>query len=133
TLAHGGINPVTGERVLSESHVSQVLTVMGTCGMYDHAGGWLLKVGLPAKSGVAGGLCAVLPGQLGIGTFSPPLDEKGNSVRGVLACTELSEKYALHLLRPPGQPAHPVRVTYRGDAASSKRMRPARARELLAD
>ncbi|MGF7236854.1 MAG: glutaminase A [Frankia sp.] len=131
TLAFGGVNPVTGRRVLSEEHVSHVLTVMATCGMYDHAGTWLFKVGLPAKSGVAGGICAVLPGQLGIGTFSPPLDEVGNSVRGVAACEELSHRFALHLLRPPAQPPHPVRSTYRADMVSSKRIRPPRDREVL--
>ncbi|WP_239395616.1 glutaminase A, partial [Frankia sp. CiP3] len=61
TLANGGVNPRTGRRVLSEAHVSQVLSVMGTCGMYDRSGEWLLRVGLPAKSGVGGGICAVLP------------------------------------------------------------------------
>ncbi|WP_322747740.1 MULTISPECIES: glutaminase A [unclassified Frankia] len=132
TLALGGVNPLTKQRVVSEADVGSVLAVMGTCGMYDHAGEWLLRVGLPAKSGVAGGICAVLPGQLGVGLYSPLLDHKGNSVRGVLACREMSERFALHLLRPGGQPAHPVRFTYRGDTVSSKRVRPERDREVLA-
>jgi glutaminase len=131
TLARGGVNPLTRRRVLSEDHVEKVLSVMSTCGMYDSAGQWMLRVGLPAKSGVAGGICAVLPGQLGIGTFSPPLDSVGNSVRGELACRELSRRFSLHMLRPPGLPAHPVRSTYRGDVVTSKRIRPPRDRELL--
>ncbi|OHV40162.1 glutaminase A [Parafrankia soli] len=132
TLARGGVNPLTGERVLNEEHVNHVLTVMATCGMYDRAGTWLFRVGLPAKSGVAGGVCAVLPGQLGIGVFSPPLDEVGNSVRGVRACERLASRFALHLLAPQGEPPHPVRGTHRGDALSSKRMRGARERAVLA-
>ncbi len=131
TLARGGVNPLTGKQVVPEQHVGRVLTVMSTCGMYDTTGQWMLRVGLPAKSGVAGGICAVLPGQLGIGAFSPPLDPAGNSVRGVLACRELSGRFALHLLRPPGVPAPPVRSTYRGDVVTSKRIRPPRDRELL--
>ena len=74
TLANKGVNPVTGERAVDERYVASVLSVMATCGMYDFAGQWLYDVGLPAKSGVAGGILAVLPGQLGIGTYSPPLD-----------------------------------------------------------
>ncbi|MCK9902288.1 glutaminase A [Parafrankia colletiae] len=132
TLARGGINPRTGERVLDEDHVNHVLTVMATCGMYDRAGTWLFRVGLPAKSGVAGGVCAVLPGQLGIGVFSPPLDEAGNSYRGVRACEMLASRFALHLLAPQGEPPHPVRGTHRGDALSSKRLRGARERAVLA-
>jgi glutaminase len=133
TLAAGGVNPVSHTRVLSEELVGRVLTVMATCGMYDKAGQWMLKVGAPAKSGVAGGICAVLPGQIGIGTFSPKIDAAGNSVRGVLACTELSERFGLHLLRSTGVPAHPVRSTYRADVVHSKRVRSTRQRRLLAE
>ena len=77
TLANGGVNPRTGERAVSEDVVREVLCVMATCGMYDYAGGWLISVGLPAKSGVSGGVLAVLPGQLGIAVFSPRLDCAG--------------------------------------------------------
>ena len=105
TLARGGRHPVTGERVLSTEHVRDVLSVMTTCGMYDYAGEWELRVGLPAKSGVGGGIMAVLPGQLGIGIFSPRLDEHGNSVRGIRACEELSRR------SPPGNRCLPDMLT----------------------
>ena len=72
TLANGGENPRTGERVIDNDYVAHMLSVMATCGMYDYAGSWLYRVGMPAKSGVAGGIIAVLPGQLGVGVFSPP-------------------------------------------------------------
>ncbi len=96
TLANGGVNPVTGERAIPQHLVKYVLSIMHSCGMYDYAGEWAFRVGLPAKSGVGGGIVAVVPGQLGIGVFSPPLDAKGNSVRGVRVCRELSERFGLH-------------------------------------
>jgi glutaminase len=131
TLARGGVNPLTGEQVLTEDHARQVLAVMGTCGMYDDAGPWMLRVGFPAKSGATGGICAVLPGQLGIGTFSPRLDSDGNSARGVLACGELSRRFGLNMLSSAHFPAHPVHTTYRAGMVTSKRIRPPRDRELL--
>ncbi len=97
TLANGGVNPVTGERAIKAEYVKDVLSIMLSCGMYDFAGGWGYSVGLPAKSGVSGGIVAVVPGQFGIGLFSPRLDSRGNSVRGVAACKELSERYGLHV------------------------------------
>ena len=96
TLANRGVNPVTGERALKAEYVKDVLSIMASCGMYDYAGEWAFRVGLPAKSGVGGGIVAVVPGQVGIGVFSPPLDAKGNSVRGVHVCRELSERFGLH-------------------------------------
>ena len=69
---------------------------MHSCGMYDYAGEWAYRVGMPAKSGVGGGIVAVVPGQFGIGIFSPPLDAKGNSVRGIKVCEELSQTFGLH-------------------------------------
>ncbi|NUR47931.1 MAG: glutaminase A [Hamadaea sp.] len=108
TLANGGVNPVTGEPVVTRDVASHVLTVMATCGMYDFAGEWLLRVGLPAKSGVSGGIAAALPAQLGIGLFSPPLDDRGTSVRGIAACEELSARFGLHLMRPPARTASAV-------------------------
>lgn len=98
TLANGGVQPVTGERVISRRVVRQVLSVMTTCGMYDSAGDWLSTVGIPAKSGVSGGLLGVLPGQSGIATFSPRLDKHGTSVRGVQAFQRCSDELGLHLM-----------------------------------
>jgi len=96
TLANRGVNPMTGERAIKPEFVKDVLSIMLSCGMYDYAGEWAYRVGLPAKSGVGGGIVAVVPGQFGIGIFSPPLDAKGNSVRGVQACRDLSERFGLH-------------------------------------
>lgn len=97
TLANGGINPVTKERAIAEQYVQDVISVMLTCGMYDASGEWCYRVGMPAKSGVGGGITAVVPGKLGIGTFSPPLDAKGNSTRGIQVCEDLSRDFGLHL------------------------------------
>ena len=96
TLANGGVNPVTGERAIQAEYVKDVLSVMHTCGMYDYAGEWAYRVGIPAKSGVGGGIVAVVPGQVGIGTFSPPLDAKGNSVRGIQVFKDLAGHFGLH-------------------------------------
>jgi glutaminase len=97
TLANGGVNPATGERALGARHVRDVLSVMYTCGMYDFAGEWAYRVGLPAKSGVSGGVLAVVPGKFGLGVFSPGLDAYGNSVRGTAVCEEISERLGLHV------------------------------------
>ena len=102
TLATGGINPLTGDRVFSGTVARHVLTVMATCGMYDYSGEWLLTVGTPAKSGVSGGLITASPGQFGMGLFSPKLDARGNSVRGVAASQDLADRYELHALTLPG-------------------------------
>jgi glutaminase len=123
TLANAGVNPVSGERAIEHAHVESVLSVMSTCGMYDYAGSWLFRVGMPAKSGVAGGIIAVLPGQLGIGVYAPPLDDFGNSVRGVAVCEAFSREFGLHLLRPPVQPASVVATVYALADVSSKRQR----------
>jgi glutaminase len=97
TLANGGMNPVTGVRAIAADYVKDLLSIMLSCGMYNYAGEWAFRVGLPAKSGVAGGVVAVVPGKLGIGIFSPRLDEKGNSVRGVRVCEALSQRFGLHV------------------------------------
>ncbi len=123
TLANGGTNPITRRRVIEHDHVESVLSVMTTCGMYDYAGSWLYRVGMPAKSGVSGGVVAVLPGQLGIGVYSPALDEFGNSVRGVAVCEAFSREFGLHLLRPPVHPGSVVAATYHLADVSSKRRR----------
>lgn len=96
TLANGGVNPITGVRAIEQKYVKYLLSIMLSCGMYDYAGEWAYRVGIPSKSGVGGGIVGVIPGHFGIGIFSPPLDAKGNSVRGILACQELSERFGLH-------------------------------------
>ncbi|MEE4022570.1 glutaminase A [Gordonia sp. PKS22-38] len=97
TLANGGANPRTGRQVIAQEVAQRVLSVMTTCGMYDGAGDWVTSVGLPAKSGVGGGILATLPGQLGIGIYSPRLDRHGNSVRGIDTCRHLSTDLGLHM------------------------------------
>lgn len=97
TLANGGVNPVTQERAIDEHYVQDVISVMLTCGMYDASGEWCYRVGIPAKSGVGGGITAVVPDRVGIGTFSPRLDAKGNSMRGIKVCEALSQDFGLHL------------------------------------
>ncbi|WP_066375486.1 glutaminase A, partial [Anabaena sp. CA = ATCC 33047] len=92
TLANGGINPITGEQAVEKTYIKDILSVMYTCGMYNFAGEWAYKVGIPAKSGVCGGIMAVVPNKMGIAVFSPPLDIRGNSVRGVKVCEELSQR-----------------------------------------
>ena len=131
TLANGGIHPITGERALESEHVRDVLSVMTTCGMYDYAGEWELRVGLPAKSGVGGGIMAVLPGQLGLGVFSPRLDDRGNSARGIRVCEELSNRLKLHLLDHRGTTRSAVRRVYRGSDVRSKRLRTVSASQTL--
>ncbi|GAA1080429.1 glutaminase A [Tsukamurella spumae] len=98
TLANGGVNPVTGERVVSATVARHTLSVMTGCGMYDRSGAWMVSVGIPAKSGVGGGIVAATPGEYGICVFSPPLDEAGNSSRGVAVLQRMSSEFGLHLL-----------------------------------
>jgi len=97
TLADGGVNPVTGRQVIPAALCHYVLAVMTTAGMYEHSGDWLYDVGLPGKSGIGGGIMVVCPGKCGLGSFSPPLDEAGNSVRGVRAAARLSTELGLDL------------------------------------
>ena len=123
TLANGGVNPMTRERAVRAEFISPILSVMTTCGMYDFAGEWVYRVGMPAKSGVGGGIIAVLPGQLGIGVFSPPLDERGNSVRGVKVCETISRDLGRHFLQPPRPSASTVRARYTLASVRSKRRR----------
>ena len=96
TLAGGGVNPMTGQRAISSGYVKDLLSVMYTCGMYDFAGAWGYHVGLPAKSGVGGGTMVVVPGRMGIAVYSPRLDERGNSVRGIRVLRDLSQRLGLH-------------------------------------
>ncbi len=131
TLANNGVNPVSGKRAIPGEYVGNVLGVMASCGMYDFAGAWIYRVGLPAKSGVGGGIVAVLPGQLGIGIFSPPLDELGNSVRGIKVCEDLSRDLHLHMLRVPNTSASVLRRTFSSSAIISNRLRSSRETEIL--
>ena len=94
TLANMGKNPVTGKQVMDASKVPEVLAVMATAGLYDDSGKWLYHTGLPAKSGVGGGIIAVSPGKFGIAVISPPLDDAGNSIRAQRAIADISN--ALH-------------------------------------
>jgi len=102
-----------------------MLSVMGSCGMYDAAGEWIYQVGIPAKSGVAGGILAVLPGQLGIGVFSPRLDARGNSVRGIEVCRELSQRLNLHLFNSTRPALSVIRNITTAAEMGSKRIRSA--------
>ncbi|MGB7950453.1 MAG: glutaminase A [Candidatus Binatia bacterium] len=131
TLANNGVNPVTGERALDEPYVKNVLSVMHSCGMYDYAGEWGYRIGLAAKSGVGGGIIAVLPGQFGIGVFSPLLDPQGNSCRGIKVCEELSQRFKLHLFKTRAVPGVVIRRRSRGTAMRSKRIRSSQEQAIL--
>jgi glutaminase len=95
TLAHGGVHPLTGRRAIRSEHLADVLTLMFTCGMYDTSGSWAYTVGLPAKSGVGGGILAVVPGRMGLAVFSPRLNPHGHSVRGVALLRAWSSEWRL--------------------------------------
>ena len=97
TLADGGVNPVTGERVVDADTCRYTLAVMATAGLYETSGDWLYDVGLPGKSGIGGGIVTVAPGKGGLGTFSPRLDQAGNSVRGQLAARFVSRQLGLDI------------------------------------
>ncbi len=133
TLANGGINPVTRTPAVSAEFVGPILSVMTTCGVYDFTGEWIYRVGLPAKSGVGGGIVAVLPGQLGIAVYSPLLDERGNSVRGLKACEAISRDFGLHFLQPPRASVSTVRARYTLAEVRSKRRRTDAERAWLAE
>jgi len=109
TLANGGVQHSTGRLLVSRAVLRRVLSVMASCGMYDGAGHWMTEVGLPAKSGFSGGILAVLPSQFGVASYAPPLNEHGNSVRGVAAFRSLSERYGSHLFEPRVGRLHTVR------------------------
>ncbi len=123
TLANRGVNPVTRKQAIRGEYVESVLSVMGSCGMYDYAGEWIYKVGMPAKSGVSGGVIAILPGQLGIGIFSPRLDSRSNSVRGIAVCQALARHLDLHVLNRPSVGRTSLRLRFTGAELSSHRIR----------
>lgn len=131
TLANNGVNPITGVVALKSKNVEKVLSIMSTCGMYDYAGGWIYDVGMPAKSGVAGGIMAVLPGQFAIGVFSPLLDKHGNSERGIKVCQKLSVDFGLHMLDSSKASNSVIRARYDTTTISSKRTRSTEEFEIL--
>lgn len=131
TLANQGTQPLTRQRAVQPAYVDNVLAVMTSCGMYDWSGEWNYRVGLPAKSGVGGGILAVLPGQLGIGVYSPLLDSQGNSLRGIKVCMDLTKNLSLHMLNPTATPRTAMRLTYHGGEVVARRRLPPAAREVL--
>ena len=131
TLADSGVHPITGDRVLTAALTERVLSVMTTCGMYNAAGDWVTEVGLPAKSGVGGGILAVLPGQIGLAVFSPRLDEHGNSVRGVQACRRLSRDLELHFMHVSRAARTAIRASYDVVQTPSRRRRSPLEQEVL--
>jgi glutaminase len=133
TLANRGLNPLTGQQTLPKEYAESVLGMMGTCGMHDHAGDWFYEVGMPAKSGLSGGIFAVLRGQLGIGVFSPRLDARGNSVRGIRACSALARMWDLHLFNGPGAGKGVMRHQHTIAELGSSRLRGPRERAALVE
>jgi glutaminase len=123
---------VTGEQVVSSYAVSRTLSVMTSSGMYDYAGEWIYRVGVPAKSGVGGGILASLPARLGLGSYSPRLDKHGNSVRGIRVCEALSSHYDLHMLNRSDDARNAIIADYDIGASPSRRSRRAQERDILA-
>ena len=132
TLANDGTNPITGKKVFQAEYVRDVLSVMNSCGMYDYAGEWAYEVGMPAKSGVSGCIIAVIPGQIGIGVFAPPIDSHGNSLRGIRVCQEISKEFELHASNNRTNVRSVIRREYRGDLVHSNRLRTPYERQVLA-
>lgn len=131
TLANRGINPVTGEQVITPHIVARTLSVMTSSGMYDYAGEWIYRVGIPAKSGVGGGIVAALPSQIGLGTFSPNLDSHGNSVRGLKVCEALSSRFDLHMLNRSADVRTCIIADYDVYGISSRRSRQPHEQQIL--
>jgi glutaminase len=100
TLANEGVNPVTGKRLLAREHVPELLAIMATAGFYDESGEWMYSAGLPAKTGVGGGIVAIVPGRFAVATFSPPVNEAGNSVRGMKAIRYIAGELGVGLYGP---------------------------------
>jgi glutaminase len=132
TLANRGVNPVTGEQVMTPYAISRTLSVMTSSGMYDYAGEWIYRVGIPAKSGVGGGILAALPARLGLGSYSPKLDKHGNSVRGIKVCDALSSHYDLHMLNRSDDARNSIIADYNIGKNPSRRVRRAHEQKILA-
>lgn len=98
TIASGGVNPVSGARVFDAAIAPKITTLIATVGFYQHSGDWLYTSGLPAKSGVGGGVLGVLPGVMGVAAFAPPLDEAGNSVKAQAALLKMMEILGLGIM-----------------------------------
>jgi glutaminase len=133
TLANRGHNPMTGVVAVDEPLVESVLSVMSSCGMYDASGEWMFRIGLPAKSGVSGGVIAVLPGQFGIGVFSPRLDARGNTTRGIEVCERIALDFDLHPMRFQPDVGGVIRRTYTCAEVHSNRLRTGAEIDLLAE
>jgi glutaminase len=132
TLANRGLNPVTGVQVMTPYAISRTLSVMTSSGMYDYAGEWIYRVGIPAKSGVGGGILAALPARLGLGSYSPKLDKHGNSVRGIKVCEALSSHYDLHMLNRSDDARTSIIADYSIGKNPSRRSRRPHERDILA-
>jgi glutaminase len=100
TLANGGVNPLTGRRMMPAEHVPELLAIMATAGFYDESGEWMYSAGLPSKTGVGGGIVSVVPGRFAIAAFSPRLNEAGNSVRAMRAISYIAGKLGVGLYGP---------------------------------
>ena len=131
TLANRGVNPVTGERVIAPHVVARTLSVMTSSGMYDYAGEWIYRIGIPAKSGVGGGIIAALPSQFGLGTFSPLLDDHGNSMRGVKVCEMISTQFELHVLNRASDVRTSIVADYDMQGLASRRTRRPHEQRIL--
>jgi glutaminase len=131
TLANRGVNPLTGAQVITPHIVARTLSVMTSSGMYDYAGEWIYRVGIPAKSGVGGGIVAALPSQMGLGTFSPLLDGHFNSVRGLKVCEALSARFDLHMLNRSADVRTCVIADYDILDISSRRSRQPHEQQIL--
>ena len=133
TLSKNGINPVSKSKIIGNTTAIQTMSVMVSSGMYDYSGEWTYKVGLPAKSGVGGGITAVLPSQFGLGVFSPPLDQLGNSVRGIKVCQLVSTRFNLHVLEIEDDVAENMPISYDLSAIRSSRARSTYDNEILTE
>src|SRR6266702_2969982 len=132
TLANRGVNPVSGEQVVTPYAISRTLSVMTSSGMYDFAGEWIYRIGIPAKSGVGGGMLAALPARLGLGSYSPKLDKHGNSVRGIKVCEALSSHYDLHMLNRSDDARNSIIADYDIGNSPSRRVRRVHEQNILA-
>lgn len=102
TLANNGVNPITKKECVSPENLRHMLSIILTCGMYNYSGEWVFDIGVPAKSGISGGILMIVPGLMAISVYSPRLDKRGNSIRGIKVCEELSKKFNLHILDSSG-------------------------------